>query len=352
VGYPRVTGLDSLFDRALSAARQLGASDVHLKPGLAPILRIDGELRTLRDVPPLSPDFLHSLALSLLNDRRREILERAGDVTLALGTGAGLRQRIHIVQQRGGIGLSMRLIPAEVPTLAALGLPPQMSDLTARGAGLVVISGAAGHGKSTTLAALIDALGQERPCRVMTIEDPVEIMLKDRRSVVIQREVGTDMPSAAAGLRAAIRQDIDVLALSDVGDRETFELALSAADSGRLVMVGVSAGGIGNAILRLAALSPLEARGAARSRIAAVLRGIVFQRLVPARDGRGRALAGELLRAGAEARRLLAAWDGETPFDTTGVPGISTFEHGARRQRRQAADDESEAVVEDDGPAD
>jgi twitching motility protein PilT len=313
-------------------------------------LRIDGELRTLRDVPPLSADFLHSLALSLLNDRRRDTLERTGDVTLALGT--GLRQRIQIVQQRGGLGLSLRLIPSEVPRLQDLGLPAEARSLTERGPGLVLVAAGSGQGKSTTLAALIDDLGLARPCRVLTIEDPVELVLKDRHSVVVQREVGTDVPSVAAALRAASRQDIDLLAVGEIEDREVAELVFGAAEAGRLVLTGVAAGGPTAAIGRLTGLWPPEARPRARARLAAILRGILWQRLVPTGDGRRRAAAGALLPAGPEVRRAIAAWDGDTAFEPEALPGLVTFEPGPRpaRRRRDPEVAAQPAVEDEAGP--
>ena len=233
--------MESFFDRALVAARRLGASDVHLKPGLAPILRIGGELRTLSDVPPLSREFLQSLGHSLLNDRRREQLERTGEVVLATATSNGGRQRVHVFHHRAGLGLSLRLVPPEPPTLETLGLPPEVRGLTEPGGGLVVIAGGASSGRTTTVAALLDDLVGQRPVRLVTIEDPVEFLLKDRRGVVVQREVGTDVPTVGAALRAAARQDLDVLAVSDVADPDAAALAVDAARAGRLVLATMMA---------------------------------------------------------------------------------------------------------------
>jgi twitching motility protein PilT len=288
--------MESFFDRALAAARQLGASDVHLKPGLAPILRINGELRTLRDVPPLQRDFLHSLAMSLLNDRRREILERTGDVTVALTTPAGMRLRLHVSQQRGGFGVAARLIPAEVPSLDSLGLPADVRELLVPEPGLFLVAAPPGQGRTTTLAALLDDLGTRHPCHVVTIEDPVELMAKDRRSVVVQREVGLDVASFAAGLRAAARLDADVLMVGELEDGEAAELALQAAETGRLVLAGIIAGSAAGAGERLIALWDPTARAQARTRLAAVTRGLLFQRLVPTPNGKGRTASAELLR--------------------------------------------------------
>src|SRR4029079_18088046 len=199
--------MDSLFDRALAAARQLGASDIHLKPGMEPILRMHGELRTLhdRDDHRLTNDFLHNLAMSLLNDRRRDILERHGDVTVVLTTSAGTRHRVHVSQYRGGMTISLHLVPPAAPALDSLGLPPGVRELVGPGAGLALVAAGPGGGKTTTLASLVDEITIHRPVRVVTVEDPVEIMLKDqvRGGVVVQREVGLDVPTIAAGLRAS-----------------------------------------------------------------------------------------------------------------------------------------------------
>jgi twitching motility protein PilT len=294
--------MDSLFDRAMATARQLGASDIHLKPGMEPILRINGDLRTLRnpDVPPMTRDFLHNLAMSLLNDRRRDILERHGDVTVALTTSSGMRQRVHISQHRGGLTISLHLVPQEPPALDSLGLPEGARELAAPGAGFVVVAAGPGGGKTTTLAALIDDLTTRHPARVITIEDPVEIVLKDRRSLVVQREVGLDVPTIAAGLRAAARQDADVLMVSELVDREAGELALSAAETGRLVFVGVTAGSAAAAVSRLVALWENEGRAAVRARFATALRGVLYQRLVPTPNGKARKAEAEII-AGAVA---------------------------------------------------
>jgi twitching motility protein PilT len=292
--------MHSLLDRALAAARQLGASDIHLKGGLAPILRIDGELRTLSDVPPLSREFVQSLAMSLLNDRRREILERTGDVALSITATDGTRQRLHVWQHRGGTAVAVRLVPAQAPQLDRLELPPATASLVGPGAGLALVAGPAGSGKTTTLASLVDHLGGERACHIITVEDPVEIVLKDRRSVVVQREVGLDAPTAAAALRAALRQDADVIAVGELRDAESIELATLAAETGRLVVAGVAAR---DAVGAVARLHELEGdRPHLRARLAGVLRGIIAQQLVPRGDGKGRRAVGELLLVDDEIR--------------------------------------------------
>ncbi len=325
--------MESFFDRALVAARRLGASDVHLKPGLAPILRIAGELRTLSDVPPLSREFLQSLGHSLLNDRRREQLERTGEVVLATATSNGGRQRVHVFHHRAGLGLSLRLIPAEPPSLDSLGLPPEARALTEPGSGLVVIAGGAASGRTSTVAALLDDLVGQRPVRLVTVEDPVEYLLKDRRGVVVQREVGTDVPSASAALRAAARQDLDILAVSEVADPDAAALTVDAARAGRLVVATLMATDVRDAVEKLVALIGPAAGPAARARLAAVLRGVLHQRLVAApsaSETRRRGAAGTLWRVTPETRPWIGAPGGDGQ-----PPGAMPFEPGAETSSRK-----------------
>jgi twitching motility protein PilT len=338
--------MESFFDRALVAARRLGASDVHLKPGLAPILRIAGELRTLSDVPPLSREFLQSLGHSLLNDRRREVLDRTGEVVLATATAHG-RQRVHIFHHRAGLGMSLRLVPAEPLTLEALGLPAETRTLFEPGAGLVVVAGGAGSGRTTTVAAMLDDLVGQRPVRLTTIEDPVEYMLKDRRGVVVQREIGTDVPSVTTALRSAARQDMDVLAVSDLADPDATALTVDAARAGRLVVATMMATDVRDAVEKLVALLGPATGGAAPTRLAAVLRGIVHQRLVPAAEGRRRGPAGALWRPGAEGHAWLA-----DPGDRPDPPGSVPFQPPAAEAPRRKRNADSRSPVEDDAPGD
>jgi twitching motility protein PilT len=327
-------GMDSFFDRALAEARRVGASDVHLKPGLPPMLRIAGELRKpVSDArgapPPLTRDFLHSLAMSLLTDRRREILERTGDVIVALPTAAGARQRVHISQQRGGIGISLRLIPPEVPVLDKLGLPAETRALLEPGAGFVLVAAGPGQGRTTTLAAMLADINRRRSAHIVTLEDPVEILLPAGGGLIVQREVGLDLPSTAAGLRAAARQDADVIMLAELPDGEAAELALEAAEAGRLVLAGITAPSPEVALSRVGDLWDPDNRPGLRARLAAVLRGVLHQRLVPLPRGKGRTAEGRLLpgpqplAAEAAASPTAAGDAGTTPAGPTAGAGAS-----------------------------
>jgi twitching motility protein PilT len=259
----------------------------------------------------LSREFIQSLAYSLLNDRRREILERTGDVALSLTAPDGSRQRLHVWQYRGGTAIAVRLVPANVPSLESLDLPAAVASLSAPGPGLVLVAGPSGSGKTTTMAALVDHIGTERAVHIVTVEDPVEIMLKDRRSVVEQREVGLDAPTTAAALRAALRQDVDVAVVGELRDADTVDLAVLSAETGRLVVAGLAARDAVSALARMLELGAAQERPALRGRLAGALRGVVAQQLVPRADGKGRVAAAELLLIDDETRRLLRDPTGE-----------------------------------------
>src|ERR1700745_2714222 len=228
--------MNQILDHVLGAARQLGASDVHLKSGLPPVFRIKGDLRTLRDTPPLTAEVIGAFAVNLMSDRQREIFDKHHDSDLSYGTPDGVRYRVNVFRQRGQTGMVLRIIPAEIPGFDKLNLPPAVNKLSEEERGLILVTGITGSGKSTTLAAMIDSINRARACHIITVEDPIEFMHRDRRSVVNQREIGFDAESFASALRAALRQDPDVILVGEMRDEETIETALHAAETGHLVM--------------------------------------------------------------------------------------------------------------------
>jgi twitching motility protein PilT len=298
--------MNAILDRVLQAARQLGASDVHLKVGLPPIFRIKGELRTVRDVPPLSREVVHTFALDMMNDRQRDTFESLWDVDLAYATADGARYRVNAFQQRGNVGLVMRLIPPEVPPFERLNLPPAVLGLVEAPRGLVLVTGITGSGKSTTLAAMVDAINGRRACHIVTIEDPIEYAFRDRRSVVNQREIGFDTISFAKALRAALRQDPDVILVGEMRDLETVETAMLAAETGHLVLSTLHTVDAIETVNRIVSVFPPHQQGQARLQLAGVLRGVVSQRLIPRADGKGMIPAVEILVSTARVRELLA----------------------------------------------
>ncbi|HKE19004.1 MAG TPA: type IV pilus twitching motility protein PilT [Kofleriaceae bacterium] len=276
-----------VLERVLTAARQLGASDVHLKAGLPPIFRIKGELRTVRDVPAVTREALAGFALHMMSDRQRAEFESAMDVDLAYSTPDGVRYRVNLFQQRGMVGMVMRLIPPEVPPFERLHLPDTVLKLAENTRGMVLVTGVTGSGKSTTLAAMVDYINQRKACHIVTVEDPIEYTFRDKRSVINQREVGFDTRSFARALRAALRQDPDVILVGEMRDLETTEIAITAAETGHLVLSTLHTMDATETINRVISMFPTHQQQHVRLSLAAVLRGVLSQRLIARADGKG-----------------------------------------------------------------
>jgi twitching motility protein PilT len=287
--------LSQVLERVLSAARQLGASDVHLKAGLPPIFRIKGELRTVRDVPALTREAIATFAVHMMSDRQRAEFEETLDVDLAYSTPDGVRYRVNLFQQRGTVGMVMRLIPPEVPPFETLNLPKTVLDLAENKRGMVLVTGITGSGKSTTLAAMIDYINQRKASHIVTVEDPIEYTFRDKRSVINQREVGFDTMSFSKALRAALRQDPDVILVGEMRDVETTSIAMTAAETGHLVLSTLHTVDAGETINRIIGMFPSHQQMQARLTLAAVLRGVISQRLIARADGKGMVPALEIL---------------------------------------------------------
>ena len=296
----------SVLDRVLQAARQLGASDVHLKVGLPPIFRVKGDLRTVANVPPLTKEAVEEFGLSMMNTRQRELFEKSWDVDLAYATTDGFRYRVNILQQRGFMGVVMRLIPPNVPPFERLNLPHKVLELAEEERGLILVTGITGSGKSTTLAAMVDYINASRAVHIVTIEDPIEYAFKDRRSVVNQREVGFDTASFARALRASLRQDPDVILVGEMRDLETTEIALTAAETGHLVLSTLHTVDAVETINRIVSIYPPHQQVQARLQLCSVIKGVISQRLVPRADGMGMVPAVEILVSTARVRELIA----------------------------------------------
>jgi twitching motility protein PilT len=287
--------MSQILDRVLSAARQLGASDVHLKAGLPPIFRIKGELRTVRDVPALTREAIASFAVHMMNDKQRLEFETSMDVDLAYGTPDGVRYRVNLFQQRGTVGMVLRLIPPEVPPFERLNLPQAVLDLADNPRGVVLVTGVTGSGKSTTLAAMVDYINQKHASHIVTVEDPIEYTFRDKRSVINQREVGFDTQSFARALRAALRQDPDVILVGEMRDFETTNIAITAAETGHLVLSTLHTVDATETVNRIISMFPTHQQQNARLSLAGVLRGVISQRLLPRADGKGMVPALEIL---------------------------------------------------------
>jgi len=287
--------MTQILDRVLTAARQLGASDVHLKAGLPPIFRIKGDLRTVRDVPALTREAIAEFAVHMMNDRQRADFEEHLDIDLAYGTPDGVRYRVNLFQQRGTVGMVLRVIPPEVPPFERLNLPQAVLDLTSHARGIVLVTGATGSGKSTTLAAMIDYINTSQAYHIVTVEDPIEYTFRDKRSVLNQRELGFDTMSFARALRAALRQDPDVILVGEMRDFETAEIAMTAAETGHLVLSTLHTVDATETVNRIISMFPTHHQQQARLSLASVLRGVISQRLLPRADGKGMVPALEVM---------------------------------------------------------
>jgi twitching motility protein PilT len=287
--------MNEIFDRILNAARKLGASDVHLKVGLPPIFRISGALRTLKDVPPMNSDVINTFAVNIMNPDQHKRFTENGEADLAYEGTDRTRYRVNVFRQRGNTGMVLRIIPAEIPNFDRLNLPRRIRDLSKEHRGLVLVTGVTGSGKSTSLASLIDVINQERPAHIVTVEDPIEYVFADKRSVINQRELGFDTMSFEGALRAALRQDPDVMLVGEMRDYETIRTAVLAAETGHLVFSTLHTLDAKETIARIVQMFPPHEQSAIRIQLATVLKAAVSQRLLPRADGRGMIPAVEVL---------------------------------------------------------
>jgi twitching motility protein PilT len=282
------------LDRLLRLAIDERASDVHVKVGARPFLRVDGALReTQLDV--IEAADTEGVVDRLLVPSRAESFRETADADVVYGTPGLGRFRVSVFRQRGQVGLVLRRIVPGVPGLDALGLPPAALGLASAPSGLVLVSGLAGSGRTTTLAAMVDHVNEHEARHIVTVEDPVEVVHADKKSIVNQREVGTDTPSYRDALERVLRRDPDVVATGALPDAESALCALEVADAGGLVFaVGLAVGAV-DAVTRLVGMFPPERQAAVRTLLARTLRGVLCQRLVPRAGGRGRVPAVEVL---------------------------------------------------------
>jgi twitching motility protein PilT len=280
----------------LLRAVELGSTDVHLKFGQPPVCRIDGDLTPMPDAPPLDDAALISV-LETIGRRSPEKLQHfhdAGDMDIAYQDGDLPRFRVNAYRQRGAISFAFRVIPKTVPTFEQLNLPPGVQRLADEHRGLILVTGATGSGKTTTLAAIIDYMNRNRKQHIITIEDPIEILHPDRGCIVNQREVGLDTESFGQALRRALRQDPDTILIGELRDAETAQTALQAAESGHLVLSTLHTIDAAETVGRMIEFFPPEKQEVIRSIMAGVLRGVISQRLLPKVDG-GRVAAVEVM---------------------------------------------------------
>jgi twitching motility protein PilT len=282
------------FKQAISQMVQRNGSDLLLKVGRAPTVRLNGELVSL-EAAPLKPEDLKLLAEQIMTPRQvKEFAERK-EADFAIGVPGVGRFRTNIYQQRGTLAFAFRAIPYEVKTIRELRLPPVLEEIALRPRGLVLVTGITGSGKSTALAALINHINQHRRANVITIEDPIEFLHRDQLANISQREVGTDTLSFASALRHVLRQDPDIILVGEIRDMETLDTALKAADTGHLVFSTLHTTDATQTINRVISFYPPHQHQEIRSLLSTALQAVVSLRLVPRADGRGRVPASEIL---------------------------------------------------------
>jgi twitching motility protein PilT len=290
----------------LSRAVELGASDVHFKLGQPPIIRIDGELELVADQPPLNDASLDEVlyAVTAIAPRRRELFEDSGELDIAYSHPSLPRFRVNGFRQRGSISFAFRIIPNTIAGFTELNLPPGVVRLANEHRGLILVTGATGSGKTTTLAAMLDHINRTRRLHIVTIEDPIEILHPDRGCIVNQREVGLDTASFEQAIRRVLRQDPDVILIGELRDAESAQVALQASESGHLVFSTLHTLDAAETLGRLVEFFPAAKHQQIRSIVAGTLRGVVSQRLLPRADG-GRVPAVEVMVVNARIRDLI-----------------------------------------------
>ncbi len=285
------------INELLKKAYSRGASDLHIKVGSPPIMRIHGELVPMTEEGRITGEQSLKMAFQIMNQSQREIFKRKQDIDLAYSvTGLG-RFRCNIFVQRGTVGLVLRVIPMKVPAIDELNLPEVLKKIALEPRGLILVTGTTGSGKSTTLAAMIDHINANRTYNIITIEDPIEYLHRDKKSIVNQREVGSDTESFSKALRAALRQDPDVILVGEMRDFETIQTALTAAETGHLVLSTLHTTDATETINRIITVFPPYQHKQVRIQLASILKGIISMRLVPRADGQGRVPAVEVLVA-------------------------------------------------------
>ena len=272
-----------------------GASDIHLRVGIPPMLRIQGKFVPLRDFARLTPEETANMAASIMNKVQKEKFARTMELDMAYGVRGLGRFRANIFRQRMTLGLVFRTISSKILSFEELNLPPILSKIADEHRGLVLVTGTTGSGKSTTLAAIIDYINNSRSGHILTIEDPIEFMHRDKRCIVSQREVGTDTTTYGAALKAALRQDPDVILVGEMRDLETVEIAMAAAETGHLVMSTLHTMNAAETITRIISLFPPHHQDGVRLELGGILRAVISQRLVPRADGKGRVPALEIM---------------------------------------------------------
>lgn len=292
------------IEEMLRIAKEAGASDVHITVGVPPKMRVNGHLITM-DFPRMLPPDTQALLTEIMNEKQLAMFEEKGEHDMSFSIPNLGRYRVNAYKQRGSVAIALRLVGTKVPAPEELGVPASVIDLYQRKRGLVLVTGPTGSGKSTTLAAIIDKINNNRECHVITLEDPIEYLHQHKMSMVNQREIGLDSQSYAHALRAALREDPDVILVGEMRDFETISVAITAAETGHLVLSTLHTIGAASTVDRVIDVFPPHQQQQIRVQLANVLEAVISQQLIPKADGRGRVAAFEVLHANHAVRNLI-----------------------------------------------
>jgi twitching motility protein PilT len=329
--------MDFDFAEVLLEVMERNASDLHLTAGSPPMIRHHGRLHAL-DYAPLTPQTTREVVYSILTNDQRQKLETDWQIDLAYSIPGRARFRVNAYFQRASISAALRLIPHEMPKLGSLGLPPVIEEFTKKPRGFVLVTGPTGSGKSTSLAAMLDLINDTRHEHILTIEDPIEFLHRHKKCIVNQRELGADAQSFGLGLKAALREDPDVILVGEMRDLETISTALTAAETGHLVFATLHTQDTAQTVDRIVDVFPPEQQQQVRVQLSVALQGIVTQQLVPTADGQGRCCATEVLVPTPAVRNLIR--EGKThqiysALQTGGQFGMQTMDASLAQLVRQ-----------------
>lgn len=292
------------IEEILSEAVKAGASDVHMTAGLSPKMRVNGKLVTM-SWPRLFPADTLALLVSIMTQTQRERFEETGEYDMSFAVRELGRFRVNAFKQKGCVAMAIRLIGTGIPTAESLGLPQAVQELYRKERGLVLVTGPAGCGKSTTLAAMVDKINSMREAHIITLEEPIEYLHSHKRSIVNQREIGVDTADYASGLRAALREDADVVLVGELRDYDTINIAIAAAETGHLVLTAMDTCEAMQAVERILAAFPAEKQQQARIRVAKVLETVISQSFLSQEEQEGRRAAFEVLEVTEEIRKQI-----------------------------------------------
>ncbi|MCR5100566.1 MAG: type IV pilus twitching motility protein PilT [Butyrivibrio sp.] len=295
----------SQIKEILMEAKEKGASDVHVTVGIPPKMRLHGKLYSMEQYGKMLPPNTQEIADEVMNEKQKKILEEHGQIDMSFSIFGVGRFRVNVFKQRGSVAMAFRIVATELPDPVTLGIPESVLDLYQKQRGLILVTGPTGSGKSTTIASIIDRINKNREAHVITLEDPIEFLYQHSKSIVNQREIGLDSDGYASALRAALREDPDVILVGEMRDLETISIAITAAETGHLVLSTLHTIGGANTVDRIVDVFPPHQQQQVRIQLSSVLRSIVSQQLIPTVEAGHRKAAFEVLHVNSAVRNMI-----------------------------------------------